>query len=68
MQFCHKYTLERLSKLPEVDGCEAKLRMDGEKPYVTDNSNYIVDLYFQVRHNVTCCGTDEDNAVLCKCM
>ena len=25
---------------------EAKLRMDGDKPYVTDNSNYIVDLYF----------------------
>ncbi|KAK8689554.1 hypothetical protein V6N13_088268 [Hibiscus sabdariffa] len=29
-------------------GCEAKLRLDGsEKPYVTDNGNYIVDLYFQ---------------------
>jgi len=22
--------------------------MDGDKPYVTDNSNYMVDLYFQV--------------------
>ena len=22
--------------------------MDGDKPYVTDNSNYIVDLYFKV--------------------
>jgi ribose 5-phosphate isomerase len=22
--------------------------MEGDKPYVTDNSNYIVDLYFQV--------------------
>lgn len=21
--------------------------MDGDKPYVTDNSNYIIDLYFQ---------------------
>jgi ribose 5-phosphate isomerase A len=21
--------------------------MDGDKPYVTDNSNYIVDLYFE---------------------
>lgn len=49
MQFCHKYTLERLKKLPEVAGCEAKLRMNGDKPYVTDNSNYIVDLYFEVR-------------------
>ena len=28
-------------------GCEAKLRMEGNgKPYVTDNSNYIVDLYY----------------------
>jgi len=38
----------RLANLPEVAGCEAKLRMEGDKPYVTDNSNYIVDLYFQV--------------------
>jgi ribose 5-phosphate isomerase A len=48
-QFCHKYTLQRLAKLPEVAGCEAKLRMTGDKPYVTDNSNFIVDLYFQAR-------------------
>ncbi|GFH17562.1 uncharacterized protein HaLaN_14224 [Haematococcus lacustris] len=47
VQFCHKYTLSRLSKLKEVAGCEAKLRMAGDKPYVTDNSNYIVDLYFE---------------------
>jgi ribose 5-phosphate isomerase A len=47
VQFCHQYTLKRLAALPEVAGCEAKLRMDGDKPYVTDNSNYIVDLYFQ---------------------
>lgn len=39
--------------MPEVAGCEAKLRMDGDKPYVTDNSNYIVDLYFQVRCGCT---------------
>jgi ribose 5-phosphate isomerase A len=38
----------RLATLPEVAGCEAKLRMEGDKPYVTDNSNFIVDLYFQV--------------------
>lgn len=24
--------------------------MDGDKPYVTDNSNYIIDLYFQVTY------------------
>jgi len=46
VQFCWKYTLERLRALPEVAGCDAKLRMDGDKPYVTDNGNYIVDLYF----------------------
>ena len=27
--------------------CTGKLRMDGNKPYVTDNDNYIVDLYFE---------------------
>jgi ribose 5-phosphate isomerase A len=47
VQFCHKYTERRLAALPEVAGCEAKLRMNGDKPYVTDNSNYIVDLYFK---------------------
>jgi ribose 5-phosphate isomerase A len=47
VQFCHQYTLSRLAKLPEVSGCDAKLRMEGDKPYVTDNSNYIVDLYFK---------------------
>jgi ribose 5-phosphate isomerase A len=46
VQFCHQYTKDRIAALPEVAGCEAKLRMDGDKPYVTDNSNYIVDLYF----------------------
>lgn len=47
VQFCWKYNLERLQNLPELAGCKAKLRMNGEKPYVTDNSNYIVDLYFE---------------------
>ena len=47
VQFCWKYNLDRLQSLPELGGCEAKLRMAGDKPYVTDNSNYIVDLYFQ---------------------
>lgn len=47
VQFCWRYTLNRLAALPEVKGCEAKLRMDGDQPYVTDNSNYIVDLYFK---------------------
>jgi len=46
VQFCWKYNLERLANLPEVAGCRAELRMEGDSPYVTDNSNYIVDLYF----------------------
>merc|ERR1712182_52787 len=51
VQFCWKYNLERLQNLPEVAGSEAKLRMDGDSPYVTDNSNYIVDLYFEIPIN-----------------
>ena len=49
VQFCWEFNLKRLAELPEVKGCEAKLRLgsDGKSPYVTDNSNYIVDLYFQ---------------------
>ena len=49
MQFCWEFNLKRLRELPEVKGCEAKLRKgaDGKEPYVTDNGNYIVDLYFQ---------------------
>ena len=47
VQFCWKYNLQRLQDLPEVKGCTAKLRLnDDDSPYVTDNSNYIVDLYF----------------------
>lgn len=46
-QFCHLYTLNRIANLPEVKGCEAKIRMEGDKEYVTDNGNFIVDLYFK---------------------
>lgn len=47
VQFCWNYNLLRLQEL-FGEGCEAKLRVDAEgKPYVTDNSNYIVDLYFK---------------------
>ena len=46
--FCWKYNLQRLQNLPEVKGCEAKLRTNADgTPYVTDNKNYIVDLYFK---------------------
>lgn len=48
VQFCWKYNLTRLHELFTEEGCEAKLRLDGDgKPYITDNSNYIVDLYFK---------------------
>ncbi|KOM28891.1 hypothetical protein LR48_Vigan609s002300 [Vigna angularis] len=49
IRFCWKFTAERLRKLFEEAGCVAKLRTVGEKeePYVTDNGNFIVDLYFK---------------------
>ncbi|KAL4200751.1 hypothetical protein AMTRI_Chr02g255170 [Amborella trichopoda] len=47
VQFCWSYNAKRLQDLFKEEGCEVKLRMDGDKPYVTDNSNYIVDLYFE---------------------
>lgn len=48
VQFCWKYNLVRLQELFKSEGCDAKLRLDGDgKPYVTDNMNYIVDLYFK---------------------
>ncbi|KAJ0489016.1 putative ribose-5-phosphate isomerase [Helianthus annuus] len=48
VQFCWKYNLIRLQELFKQEGCDAKLRLsDDGKPYVTDNMNYIVDLYFK---------------------
>jgi len=53
--FCHEHTLRTVASLPSVAGCEAKLRLgsaatgstvDGDEPAVTDNGNYIVDLFF----------------------
>jgi len=49
-KFCWKFVMDRIKGLPSikaVKGCRAELRMqDGDKPYETDNQNYIVDLYF----------------------
>ncbi|EEF49675.1 probable ribose-5-phosphate isomerase 3, chloroplastic [Ricinus communis] len=48
VQFCWKYNLIRLKELFKDEGVDAKLRLNEDgKPYVTDNSNYIVDLYFE---------------------
>lgn len=53
--FCWEHTMRTISKLPSVAGCEAKLRYgsaatgskkDGDEIAVTDNGNYIVDLFF----------------------
>ncbi|CAN6803653.1 unnamed protein product [Brassica oleracea] len=46
--FCWKFTAERLRRVMEGYGCEAKLRL-GEKgkAFVTDNGNYIVDMYLE---------------------
>uniref|UniRef100_M4E7Y6 ribose-5-phosphate isomerase n=1 Tax=Brassica campestris TaxID=3711 RepID=M4E7Y6_BRACM len=47
--FCWKFTAERLRRVMEGYGCEAKLRLGGEKgeAFVTDNGNYIVDMYLE---------------------
>lgn len=52
--FCHEHTMRVISKLPALEGCEPVLRLgdvannkcDGDKPAITDNGNYIVDLKF----------------------
>jgi len=55
-QFCWEHTMRKVAGLPSLAGCEAKLRLgsaatgskvDGEDPAVTDNGNYIVDLFFK---------------------
>ncbi|KAI3964711.1 hypothetical protein MKW92_052929 [Papaver armeniacum] len=48
--FCWNFTATRLQSLFADAGCVAKLRVaadGGGKPYMTDNANYIVDLYFE---------------------
>lgn len=53
--FCWKFTAKRLQELFEYAGCVAKLRTfassngmeNGGLPFVTDNGNYVVDLYFK---------------------
>jgi len=54
--FCYEHTMKAIADLPSLAGCEAKLRLgsaatgskvDGDEPAVTDNGNYIVDLFFK---------------------
>lgn len=52
--FCYEHTRKLIEGLPSVKGCKAVLRMgsvannknDGDNIAVTDNGNYIVDLFF----------------------
>jgi ribose 5-phosphate isomerase A len=54
--FCWEHTMRTVANLPSLKGCEAKIRMgsaatgskvDGDEIAVTDNGNYIVDLFFK---------------------
>lgn len=46
--FCWKFTANKLQKMFQNSGCVAKLRNDcNGEPFVTDNGNYIVDLYLK---------------------
>jgi len=52
--FCHEHTMRAIAELPALKGCKPVLRLgniannkcDGDKPAITDNGNYIVDLKF----------------------
>ncbi|GMI70856.1 ribose-5-phosphate isomerase 2 [Hibiscus trionum] len=46
--FCWKFTARKLQNMFESSGCVAKLRNDGKgEAFVSDNGNYIVDLYLK---------------------
>lgn len=54
VQFCADHILRTIEALPALAGCKGVLRMgssssnkpDGDKPAVTDNGNFIIDLHF----------------------
>ncbi|KAL4279008.1 hypothetical protein GQ457_03G009560 [Hibiscus cannabinus] len=46
--FCWKFTAGKLRNLFKASGCAARLRNDGKgEAFVTDNGNYIVELYME---------------------
>lgn len=55
MPFCHEHTTRVVEALPSLKGCKAVLRRgsasnnkkDGDSIAVTDNGNYIIDLFFE---------------------
>lgn len=52
--FCATCTMRTIVALPALSGAEPRLRLgsaannkvDGDKPAITDNGNYVVDLHF----------------------
>jgi ribose 5-phosphate isomerase A len=48
VQFCHNHVIKVITQKLSYQGCTAKLRLETDnKPTITDNGNYIVDLYFE---------------------
>jgi len=48
VQFCWEATLEKLKALPSLSGARAQRReKEPGEPYITDNSNFIIDLFFE---------------------
>merc|ERR1712023_523604 len=45
--FCHEHTMRQILALPSIAGCTGEFRKEGDALYVTDNGNYIVDLFFK---------------------
>lgn len=45
--FCHEHTMRQILALPSIAGCTGEFRKEGNELYVTDNGNYIVDLFFK---------------------
>eukprot|EP01041_Mallomonas_annulata_P005819 gene5819-11739_t len=70
--FCHEHTLRVIQSLKSVTGCKAVLRRgnvsnnkaDGENISITDNGNYIVDLFFtEMIKDVNAAATELKNTV-----
>ncbi len=70
--FCHEHTLRIVESLQSLKGCKAVLRKgnvannknDGDNIAVTDNGNYIIDLYFTANiKDVAKAATDLKNTV-----
>ncbi|KAJ3694384.1 hypothetical protein LUZ60_009864 [Juncus effusus] len=46
--FSYNFTLQKVQKLFEGElGFRANIRMNGEKPFETDNGNYIIEMFFE---------------------